>query len=183
MLERGIRKHRPVAIGACGGDGTIGVAAGIALAHDLPFLAMPGGTLNHFARAARVTSLGAAIRAARRGSGILADVATARIDAGRPFTVLNTASIGVYPELVAEREKLEKRIGKWPAALVAAARTLPRVTPVHFSMEPREVRAWSAFIGVNRYYPRTIIPRSRHRIDDGLLDVRIARSDVSAACS
>ena len=183
VLTEGIRRHRPDVVGASGGDGTIGVAAGIALSTGLPLLVLPGGTLNHFARAAGVTSLRRAIRAARRGHGILADVATARIDDGAPFTVLNTASIGVYPELVAEREKLEGRIGKWPAALVAARRILPTVRPVHLDLSGREIRAWSAFIGVNRYYPRSIIPQHRRRLDDGTLDVRIARSDVSVSRS
>jgi len=183
VLTRGIRTHRPAAIGASGGDGTIGVAAGVALGAGMPLVLLPGGTLNHFAKAAGLTSLRRAFRAARRGSGILADVATARIDDGAPFTVLNTASVGVYPELVAERQTLEGRIGKWPAALVAAARILPAVRPVHLDLAEREVRAWSAFIGVNRYYPRSIIPQHRRRVDDGVLDVRIARSDVSVSRS
>ena len=181
VLRRAIKRLRPVAIGACGGDGTIGVAAENALAHDLPFLAIPGGTLNHFARSAGLETVGHAIRAARRGTGIRARVATARVDDGAPFTVLNTASVGIYPELVSERDRWQKRVGKWPAAVVAASRILPRVAPVRFSTPQRSIGAWLAFIGINRYYPRTIIPRRRRSLGDGLLDVRIARSDVVAS--
>lgn len=181
VLQRAIARHRPVAIGACGGDGTIGVAAGVALEHDLPFVAIPGGTLNHFARAAGIFTVRAAVRSARKGTGIRARVARARVDDGAEFTVLNTASVGIYPQLVAEREKLEGRIGKWPGAVVAATRILPDVAPVRFTSPRRSVEAWLAFIGVNRYFPKTIIPRRRRSVDDGVLDVRIARSDVAAS--
>jgi len=178
-LNAGIRTHAPKAIGACGGDGTIGAAAQVALQSGLPFAVFPGGTLNHFSKAAGIESLYRAARAVTRGTGIRVNIATARIDDDEPFVVLNTSSIGIYPELVAEREALENRIGKWPAALVAAARVVPRVSPVRFITPERDLEAWLAFIGVGRYHPQTIIPRSRHRLDDGLLDVRVVRADVT----
>ncbi|WP_372478418.1 hypothetical protein [Streptomyces daghestanicus] len=37
---------------------------------------------------------------------------------------LNTFSLGVYPELVRERERWSHRIGGWPAGLLAAVRVL-----------------------------------------------------------
>ena len=43
-----------------------------------------------------------------------------------PITVLNTASVGIYPDFVAERERLEGAWGKWLAAVIAAARVLRR---------------------------------------------------------
>lgn len=39
-------------------------------------------------------------------------------------TFLNTASTGVYVDLVRAREELEERLGKWPAVLVALTRVL-----------------------------------------------------------
>ncbi|CAN5310592.1 bifunctional phosphatase PAP2/diacylglycerol kinase family protein [soil metagenome] len=179
----GILQHRPRAIGACGGDGTVAGGAAAALDNDLPFAVFPGGTLNHFAGAAGIADFATAIRAVRAGSGITADVAAARIDGGDPITIVNTASVGIYPALVAERERMERRIGKWPAAIVAARRVMPTASPVRIAVTARELRAWSVFVGVNRYFPRSIIPAIRRRLDDGVLDLRIVRADVAASRS
>ena len=48
---------------------------------------------------------------------------------------LNAASVGVYPELVAAREKLEERIGKWPALLVAMIRVLRGYDPIEIEVD------------------------------------------------
>ena len=42
-----------VALGACGGDGTVAAAATVAIAHGKPLLVLPGGTYNHFRPRAR----------------------------------------------------------------------------------------------------------------------------------
>ncbi len=93
------------AFGISGGDGTVSTAAAAARAHDLPLAVLPGGTLNHFARAADLTSMRATIEAVRTGSGVTIDVADLDVDGveGPPRTVLNTFSAGVYPELVTAR--------------------------------------------------------------------------------
>ncbi|GAB3987382.1 hypothetical protein GCM10029978_105970 [Actinoallomurus acanthiterrae] len=67
---------RAAVLGACGGDGTIRAAAGVALEHDLPLLVIPGGTLNHFARALGVHTVADAVAAYRSGC-------VARVDVGR----------------------------------------------------------------------------------------------------
>jgi len=38
------------ALGMAGGDGSLGRVAAVALEHDLPFVPVPFGTRNHFAR-------------------------------------------------------------------------------------------------------------------------------------
>ena len=45
------------------------------------------------------------------------------------FRCVNTASIGNYVDLVDAREKLEDRIGKWPAVLVALVKVLRESRP------------------------------------------------------
>ncbi|MFE6233892.1 bifunctional phosphatase PAP2/diacylglycerol kinase family protein [Cellulosimicrobium sp. NPDC057862] len=171
------------ALGISGGDGTVATAAAAARAHDLPLAVFPGGTLNHFARAADLTSMGATVAAVRTGSGVTIDVADLEVDGddGPPRTVLNTFSAGVYPELVTEREKHEHRLGKWPAAVLAAARVLRRAHRVRMAVDGHEGEYWSLFAGVNRYYPQSLAPVERRRLDDGVLDVRTARAERRAS--
>jgi diacylglycerol kinase family enzyme/membrane-associated phospholipid phosphatase len=166
-----------LALGMSGGDGSVAVAAHAARTAHLPLVVFPGGTLNHFAGAAGIDSFADTIEAVRRGEGTTVDACLG----DDPITVLNTASIGVYPELVEQREKLENAIGKWPAALVAGHKVLRRSEPVEFRRQDGPVRSWMLFVGVNRYHPRNIIPLSRRSLSDNLLDIRSIRADVSAS--
>lgn len=163
-------------MGVAGGDGSINAAAGVALEADRPLAVFPGGTLNHFARDASIDDVEAAAAAIRAGSLIRVDVG--RID-GQPF--LNTASIGSYPELVDERERLEGRIGKWPAMAVAMAKVTRRIEPMRLVINGTERRVWLIFIGNCVYDPPGLAPWSRQHLDDGLFDVRYV--DASAARS
>jgi diacylglycerol kinase family enzyme len=85
------------AIGAAGGDGSLGLVAGVALDRGVPFFCVPVGTRNHFA-----LDLGldrddplSALDAIRDGEELLIDVGMA---ADRPF--LNNVSFGIYAEAV-----------------------------------------------------------------------------------
>ncbi|HEY3605440.1 MAG TPA: phosphatase PAP2 family protein [Sporichthyaceae bacterium] len=162
-----------VAIGAAGGDGTINAAAAAALTADLPLLVIPGGTLNHFARALRVETVEDALRAAQAGRGRLVDVAAVDPINGERAVFVNNSSIGVYPELVALRERLEDRLGKWPAATVALAVVLARSTPTTVSIDGQRRSIWLLFAGNCCYTERGPGPISRLRLDDGNLDVRL----------
>jgi undecaprenyl-diphosphatase len=164
------------ALGAAGGDGTLSAAAAVALRHQLPFLAVPAGTLNHFARDLGVTGVEDAAAALRQGHAVAVDVAT--ID-GHPF--LNTASFGTYSELVDRREALESRIGKWPALVVALVRVLRRGEPIEVEVDGRSRLLWMVFIGNCRYHPNGFAPAWRERLDDGRLDVRLVDAGVPAA--
>jgi len=95
------------------------VAAGLAADKGLPLLVIPAGTFNHFATDLGVRSAQDALDAVRAGDSVLVDVA----QAGQQ-SFLNTASTGVYVDLVRAREELEERLGKWPAVVVALVRVL-----------------------------------------------------------
>ena len=106
-----------------GGDGTIGLVAGIALAAGLPFGVIPIGTLNHFAKDVGIP-LDLAEAAAVVIGGRLRAVDVAEVN-GRIF--LNNSSIGVYPRLVRLRERYQKRgMAKWIAAFWAMLAVLRR---------------------------------------------------------
>ncbi|MGC5165224.1 bifunctional phosphatase PAP2/diacylglycerol kinase family protein [Luteimicrobium sp. DT211] len=175
------------AVGVSGGDGTVGSVAAGARAHDVPLVVFPGGTLNHFAKALHLDGrdvddpVALVADAVRSGTGVAVDVGELEV---RPAdgevvrrTVLNTFALGAYPELVARRERLEARLGKWAAAVVAAVRTLPGAEPLPVGGPSGERDVWSLFAGIDRYAPRGPAPVERTRLDDGILDVRSALAE------
>jgi undecaprenyl-diphosphatase len=105
--------------------------------------------------------------------GALIAVDVAEID-GEPF--LNTASFGAYVDLVDAREKLEERIGKWPAVVVALVRVLRSSDPVVVEMEGKRHDVWIAFIGNCQYHPAGFAPSWRRQLDDAALDVRVVEA-------
>ncbi|GAB3311443.1 bifunctional phosphatase PAP2/diacylglycerol kinase family protein [Epidermidibacterium keratini] len=161
-----------VALGACGGDGTIVAVAEVAMKHDLPLAVFPGGTFNHFAKDSRILSMDDAFEAVRGARGTKVDVATLNDE-----IFLNTASIGTYPEFVTEREKLQRRLGKRIAAVVAAWRVYRAAPRVDMKVDGRPVTAALFFVGNGEYLPRDFAPAMRADLSDGLLDVRILKSD------
>jgi undecaprenyl-diphosphatase len=160
-------------LGIAGGDGSVNAAAEVAQAHGKPLLVVPAGTLNHLARDLGLSSVEDAVTAVHEGSAAAIDVAT--ID-GRPF--LNTASFGSYVELVDARERLEKRIGKWPAVVVALVRVLRGAQPCEVEIDGTPMRVWMIFFGNCRYHPSGFAPSWRERMDDGQIDVRIVEGDA-----
>jgi diacylglycerol kinase family enzyme/membrane-associated phospholipid phosphatase len=164
------------AIGIAGGDGSINAAAEVAVEHDCPLVVVPAGTLNHLARDLGIESVRDAIDAVKHGNAAAVDVAT--ID-GKCF--LNTASFGSYVELVDAREKLEGKIGKWPAVMVALTRVLRSSQPVEVEIDGRRRTIWMIFIGNCKYHPSGFAPSWRQRLDDGLLDVRTVDASHSWA--
>lgn len=177
------RPEPPRIVGICGGDGSVAAVAHEARTAGVPLLVVPGGTFNHFARTAGAASVDLAVDALQRGEGVRADVAELRFAGGPPITVLNTASVGLYPDFVAERERRERRWGKWPAAVIAAVRVLRRSAPVTVIVEGRRALVWTLYVGVGPNDPGIPAPMQRRRLDGGVLDVRMlhAGSRVRAA--
>ncbi|WP_353808573.1 bifunctional phosphatase PAP2/diacylglycerol kinase family protein [Agromyces sp. SYSU T00194] len=166
----------PRILGVVGGDGTVARVAGIARRTGLPLLVVPGGTFNHFARAAGLDSAADAIDAVQAGTGVRTDAAELTFADESPVTVLNSASVGIYPGFVLERERREPAIGKWPAALVAAWKVLGRAEPIALEVDGRPMRVWTLFTSVGGSDPVTLAPLARHRLADGALGVRILRA-------
>ena len=155
-------------IGAAGGDGTLSAAAAIAADRGVPLITVPGGTLNHLARDLGIDSLDDAIAAVRGGMVGCIDLGTV---ADRCF--VNTLSFGGYTNVVDRREQLERRLGKWPALVVALVWELPRMRPCRIELDGRRVDVWLGWIGNCVYGPPGLAPAWREQLDDGLLDVRL----------
>ncbi|MFC7449791.1 bifunctional phosphatase PAP2/diacylglycerol kinase family protein [Rhodococcus daqingensis] len=177
QLDEEIARVRPIALGVCGGDGTVVTAAAAAIRHDLALAVFPGGTLNHFARDTGVDDVAATRDALADGRAILVDVADVSVDGGPPTTFVNTASLGGYPDAVRLRERWEHRVGKWPAAAAAMVRVLARARPLALSTDGRGSSVWMLFVGNGRYSPSDQVPMSRPELHRGVLDVRRLRAD------
>ncbi|MFJ2830666.1 bifunctional phosphatase PAP2/diacylglycerol kinase family protein [Streptomyces sp. NPDC087263] len=164
---------RAVVLGVCGGDGTVNAAARIALRHGLPLAVLPGGTLNHFAHDLGVEGPRDLIRALQEGSAVRVDVG--RFSSGSTEGIfLNTCSLGVYPELVRERERWSRRIGGWPAGVLGALRVLRTDGhPLRAELGGRSHPLWLLFAGNGTYHRMGLAPARRFDLSDGRLDVRV----------
>lgn len=169
-IRRAAAQARILAV--AGGDGS--ASAGAAVAHEavLPLAVFAAGTLNHLATDLGAEELGATIDAVRSGRVVRMDVG--ELD-GRVF--VNAASVGTYPQLVVARERIERRIGKWPAALWGVVRTLRTARPIELDVDGRPRRVWVLFVGNCRYEGDGVFATRRLRLDDGALDVRILSAE------
>jgi diacylglycerol kinase family enzyme len=159
-------------LGMAGGDGSLGVVAGVAIERDLPFLCVPWGTRNHFAGDVGLDTddpLSAlrSLRAARER----------RIDVGRvgDRVFLNNVSLGVYARVVHRRERGRRR-GEALARLRALLRSLPdhgRIEELIVDGQP--VRASVLLVANNEYRLDLLSLGERERLDEGVLAIYAAR--------
>jgi diacylglycerol kinase family enzyme len=165
------------AVIAAGGDGTVSaVAAGLA-GTEVTLGVIPLGTLNHFAKDLGVPTLEAAIDVIAAGNVERIDLGEVN---GRVF--VNNSSIGLYPEMVVERDE-ERRLhgrSKWPAMLRAAARTILRFPLLHVAIalagDVFSARTPFVFIGNNEYEKDVRALGKRRRLDRGQLAIYTIRA-------
>lgn len=168
-VDEAVRDDRVVV--AAGGDGTVSAVAQHLVGRGT-LAVLPTGTRNHFARDLGVADEETAIAA-------LKDRRTEEIDVGRigDRHFINNVAVGLYPQLVEERERDEEHIGRWPAMLRAAARVLregePVVGTISADGDARRLGAWIAFVGNNRFMTTPGRLGRRERLDEGVLDVRL----------
>lgn len=183
QLELTIAEHdeQVLAIGVAGGDGTVAAAAVVALRRELPLVVVPTGTLNHLARDLGVYDLLEVTDATGAGEAVAVDIASLEYDddvGSRTRHLINTASLGSYPDLVRLREKWQPRWGKWPAFAAALVVTLRRAEPVEICLDGRWRQVWFLFVGNGPYHPHGAVPAFRDTLDSGMLDVRWLRADL-----
>lgn len=162
----------PRVLGVYGGDGSVSRMAQLALEFDVPLLPLPGGTFNHFSRTAGIESVDLAIDALQAGSGIATSIGELTVG-DRTTVVLNSASIGIYPEFVAERTKRKPHVGKWIAGVVATWHGLRDAEPIDIVIAGRRARVWSVFASVGRNTPGHVATFQRRTLSDDVLDVRV----------
>lgn len=162
---------------AGGGDGTVSAVAAVLVGSGVTLGVLPMGTLNHFAK-----DLGIPLEQAE-AIAVIAGNRQVDVDAGevngRIF--VNNSSLGIYPDIVREREKRQHRLGhgKWRALLAAsigAARRYP-VMKVHVEVDGQTlVRSTPfVFIGNNQYTMEGFEIGARAALDKGTLSLYLTQ--------
>jgi diacylglycerol kinase family enzyme len=157
-------------LGMAGGDGSLGLVAAVAIERDLPFVCVPFGTRNHFAR-----DLGldrddplAALRAFGSDREL-------RIDVGRiaDGVFLNNVSFGVYARLVHRRESHRRR-GEALARLRALWLSARDRHPEPLLVDGERVTARVVLVANNAYEVDVFNVGERERLDEGKLHAYLA---------
>ena len=156
-------------LGIAGGDGSLGAVAQIAIERDVPFVVVPFGTRNHFARdlgLKRNDPVGAL--AAFSGTERRIDVARV---GDRVF--LNNVSLGLYAELVHRREgpRLRREAFAQLRALLLLAEN-PKGSGL--SVDGTPVTARVALVANNHYALELFSLGERQRLDEGRLHLYLA---------
>ena len=150
------RAHRALstctAVVAVGGDGTLNTVAQAAHSIGCAMGVVPQGTFNYFARTHGIpVDPTEAVRLLLRSTPVPVQVAGVN---DRVFLV--NASLGLYPDLLEDREAHKARFGRsrWVAFLAACATLLraQRKLRVHIEMggTVRDVQTLTLFVGNNR---------------------------------
>lgn len=143
---------RGTAVVAVGGDGSLNTVAQAAHAAGCPMGVIPYGTFNYFARTHGIpTDPAAAVRLVLDAQPMPVQVAAINHQ-----VFLVNASLGVYPELLQDREAYKARFGRsrW-VAFVAACSTLLRAQHrlrlhIETGANQRDVQTLTLFVGNNR---------------------------------
>lgn len=171
---------RPDVIVVAGGDGTVNGAAAVAAGTDMVLSVLPLGTFNHFAKDLGLPDdLEGAAAAIVAGEVRTVDVAEVN---GEVF--VNNSALGVYPSMVAIRDRIRssRGWGKVRAVPVASYQVL-RDLPVHRldlrgsdGFVRQRVRTPFVFVGNGRYDNAGGGMAERAALDDGVLDIAVARA-------
>jgi diacylglycerol kinase family enzyme len=135
-----------------------------------PLGILPLGTLNHFAKDAGIPQdLDKAV--ATVVAGHVAEVDVAEVNG---VTFINNASIGIYPDIVVEREQLRRQgYRKWTAFALATATILRRyrglVVRLTADDATERARTTFLFVGNNEYQVDGLNLGARARLDGGQL--------------
>ena len=160
-------------LGVAGGDGSLAAVAAVAIEAGLPFVCVPAGTRNHFARDLGLDRAdpAAAVEAFAAGPERRVDVASV---GERLF--LNNSSVGVYAALVHEPTYRDDVLGALDGVLEAMLER-DDVLPVRASFRDGAGNAWDEVLVLfvsNNPYPLSGLG-GRPRLDAGTLEVSALR--------
>ena len=154
---------------AGGGDGTVSTIAALLMGTSVTLGVLPLGTLNHFAKDVGIPE---AIDAAL---GMLAEGRVVEVDVGevngRMF--LNNTGLGLYPDMVHQRDQRRPGASKWVAAVWEGLRALMRYrllgVRIVVNGETLLRRTPAVMVGNNEYALQGVAAPTRPRLDAGLL--------------
>jgi diacylglycerol kinase family enzyme len=155
---------------AAGGDGTVNAVANAVAGTGRPMGVLPIGTLNHFARDLNLSlTLEEAVES-------IVSAPIRIVDAGEVngHIFVNNSSLGVYPAMVLDRERMKKSgANKWSSLVIASARAFLRFRCLEVDLEfdgrQRRCNTPLLFVGNNRYVLEGGNIGRRERLDAGHL--------------
>ena len=159
------------AVGMAGGDGSMAIVAAAASDHGLPFICVPAGTRNHFAR-----DLGVARHDPIGALAAFTEGVERRIDVGEVdgHVFVNNVSLGIYGDAV---QRPGYRSAKLRTLLETAEQVLgpsAAAPPLHIVDDRGREHGQPAVLLVsNNPYAleRSLVPGTRPRLDTGRLGV------------
>lgn len=156
-------------LGMAGGDGSLAAVADVALEQEVPFVCIPFGTRNHFAR-----DLGLD-RDDPIGALAAFDGEERRIDVGRvgERLFLNNVSLGLYARLVHRREHHRRRDDALARLRALLLTVRDRRRHQRFTIDGEHVRARLVLVANNDYSLELLTLGERERIDEGLLHLYV----------
>jgi diacylglycerol kinase family enzyme len=156
-------------LGAAGGDGTVATVGSVAVERDLPFVVVPFGTRNHFAR-----DLGLDRADPLGGLDAFAGEER-RVDVGRvgERRFLNNLSLGLYADLVHRREH-RRRQGEALAGLRALPRLARERHRLRATLDGDSLRARVLVVANNAYRVSLYTLGERESLEEGRLHLYAA---------
>jgi diacylglycerol kinase family enzyme len=160
-------------LGVAGGDGTLAAVADVALARSVPFVCIPFGSRNHFARDAGI-DVDDPIGALDAFEG-----PEARIDVGRANgrLFLNNVSLGVYARLVHRRARHRRR-SEALARLRAWLIVLTHRAPLDITLDGAPLETRLLLVANNAYTVEFPTIGARERLDEGRLHLYVAADGI-----
>lgn len=175
VARQAVSDNWPIVV-AGGGDGTMNAVASAIVGSEVMLGILPLGTLNHFAKDLNIPiGLHDAVRT-------IAGQYSIKVDTGEvnERLFLNNSSLGLYPDIVRDREKQQRRLGrgKWLAfawATLAALRRYPFLNvSMHLHGKQHRIRAPFIFVGNNLYSMEGFNIGERAALDRGELSLYVA---------
>jgi diacylglycerol kinase family enzyme len=165
---------------AGGGDGTINAVAAQLVGSSATLGVLPFGTLNHFAKDLSIPLV------IEQAVQVILDGHVAQVDAAQvnERIFINNSGLGLYPDIVRDREKQQSRLGrgKWLAfcwAVLSAMRRYPFLDVQLLLDGPQgalHARTPFVFIGNNRYLMEGLDIGKRAALDQGNLSLYVAQA-------
>jgi diacylglycerol kinase family enzyme len=163
------RRANADVLGMAGGDGSLAAVAEVAIEQDIPFVCVPFGTRNHFARDIGFD------RDDPIGALAAFDGEERRIDVARvgERLFLNNVSLGLYARLVHRREHRRRRREALARLRALALTVKDRRRRQRFTIDGEHVRARLVLVANNDYSLDLLSLGERERIDEGLLHLYV----------
>ncbi|HET7400378.1 MAG TPA: diacylglycerol kinase family protein [Usitatibacter sp.] len=170
---RAAMRTHPRVLVAAGGDGTVRAVADAVRGTDTALGVLPAGTLNHFAKDLGIpTELEEAVEVLANGRRVAIDIGEVN---GNTF--LNNSSLGLYPDMVRDRTRQQRRFrrSKWAAMFWALLATVRRSPLLRLRLcvdgGHHDYRAPFVFIGNNEYTMEGFDIGTRARLDCSRLSI------------